>query len=123
MSSQPVNEQFHAQLPTSVHPSVHLAIRNLEQLIYDLQGGIKTLQQQLLGGAVATATVANGGVTAVALQNGGYYLKTPTVSFVGGGFSVQPQAHAVVTGNRVTSVVIDNAGAGGSSVPQVVFTI
>ena len=122
MSTQPVNQQFHAQLPDSVHPAVHLAIRNLEQLVYDLQGGIKTLQQQLLGGAVATATVASGSLAGVSVQNGGYYLTAPAVSF-SGSFATTPVAHAVLTGNRVTSVVIDDPGTGVSGTPTVIFTV
>lgn len=123
MSTQPQQPQFHSQLDKSVHPSVQLAIRNLEQLIYDLQGGVKTLRNQILGGAVAVASVISGSIASVSVQSGGYYLTAPTVTFTGGGFAVKPQAHAVLTGNRVTSVVVDNPGTGGSSVPAVVFTV
>lgn len=123
MSTTPQQPQFHSQLDKSVHPSVHLAIRNLEQLIYDLQGGVKTLQGQILGGAVAVATLISGSISAVAVQSGGYYLTAPTVSFTGGGFATKPQAHAVLTGNRVKSVIIDNPGTGGSATPTVVFTV
>lgn len=127
LPTQPINTQDFPNLDESVHPSVHLAVRVLKYQIADLQGGIRALQQQLLGGAVATAALGSGAtageLVAVTVQSGGYYLVTPIVTFVGGGFTSTPQGHAVLTGNRVTSVVIDNPGAGGSSVPQVVFTL
>lgn len=124
MSTSSQQPQFRPQLDSSVHPSVHLAIRNIMDMIYDLQGGVFALQSQLLGGAIATATVnSNGQLSAITLQNGGYYLTAPAVTFTGSSFSVQPKAHAVLTNNRVTSVVIDNPGSGGSGIPTVVFTI
>ena len=124
MSSPTTTQQYHAQLDPSVHPSVHLAIRNLEQMLYDAQAGLLTMQQQLLGGAVATCgALVNGRVTVVTVQSGGYYTSAPKVTFEGGGFSVQPTAHAVLTGNRVTSVVVDTPGQAGSRLPTVVFTI
>lgn len=117
---QSVQEQFHAQLDPSVHETVKLAIRNLEQMAYDLQAGVKTLQQQLFGGAIATATIAAGAVSAITLTAGGYYIKVPLIKITGGGGS-GATAVANMTGNLVSGVTITNGGTGYTSAPTVTF--
>lgn len=121
--SQPTNNQYHAQLDDSVHPSVRLAIYNLEQMVYDAKAGIATMQQQQLGGALATATVSGGGaVNGVTMTCGGYYVRIPIVSFIGGG-GTGATGTAIMTGNKVTGVTITAGGSGYTSAPTVVFTL
>ena len=124
-STLPVQPTIQPQYPNLhglVHPEVALAIRNLHSMMFDVQAGVTQLSQQLQGGAMATATLSGTGLASIALTSGGYYLKTPAVSFSGGMVTAPGAAHAVLTGNRVTSVVIDSAGNYGA-VPSVVFTV
>lgn len=79
-------------------------------MINDLQGAVLSLQQQLLGGALASVTVVAGAVSAVSMQTGGYYLVAPKVTITGDGTGAA--GHAVLNGNRVDSVVVDNGGSG-----------
>lgn len=60
-----------------------------------------------------------GGISPVTGGEG--YTSAPTVSFVGGG-GTGATAHAVLTGNKVTSVVVDAGGTGYTSAPTVVFS-
>ena len=90
------------------------------------------------GGARATATLTNGAVTSIAVTNGGFgYNLPPKVLFFGGGDSAKnpnylgaglpgfpspsftAQAHAVLTGGVVSSIVIDYAGANYVKAPMV----
>jgi hypothetical protein len=96
------------------------------------------------GSARATCTILNGGVNTITVTNGGFnFTKPPRVAFYGGGV-IPPQgiipgntgfvgapgpgfpspqdqanAHAVLTGNVVTSIVIDDPGVGYVSAPMV----
>lgn len=119
---QPTIQPQYPNLDGKVHPEVALAIRNLHSMVFDLQAGVTQLSQQLQGGAMATATLSGTGLASIVLTSGGYYLKTPVVSFEGGSVVTPGSAHAVLTGNRVTSVVIDTIGDYGA-VPTVVFTV
>lgn len=97
------------------------------------------------GSARATCTIASGGVNAVTVTNGGFnFTRAPLVQFLGGGIlpgagaqipantsyvgaggpgypspSRPAIAHAVLTGDNVTSIVIDDAGAGYITPPMV----
>ena len=95
------------------------------------------------GSARATATLTSGGVSSIAVTNGGFnFTKPPVVRFAGGGYANngaylglnQPggegpnsalkagrvaKAHAVLTGNAVTSIVVDDPGAGYVIAPYV----
>lgn len=55
------------------------------------------------------------------VTGGAGYTSVPTVTIVGGGGS-GAIAHAVLTGDRVSSIVVDAAGTGYSSDPTVVIT-
>lgn len=129
LPGQPVNTRWYPNLQSSlhpeakVHPEVERAIRVVLQQVYDLQDAVKAQNQQLLGGAIGEATVAANVVTVVTVRSGGYYLVTPVVSFAGGSPTTPATAHAVMTGNRVTGVVVDDGGAGYASTPTVVFTV
>jgi hypothetical protein len=97
-----------------------------------------------VGCARATCTILNGAVNAVTVTNQGFgFTQPPQVTFVGGG--IQPQfgihppnssyvgaagpgfpspsnqatGHAVLTGGKVTSIVIDNPGSGYVKPPMV----
>lgn len=89
-------------------------------------------------GARATATIASGAVTGCTMTNAGFnYTNPPIVRFFGGGLPPnntsylglgQPngaspsnvaQAHAVLTSNAVSSIVIDNPGSGYVTAPYV----
>ena len=73
--------------------------------------------------ATATGTATAGAVDAIVTignpATNGFYPTAPNVTVVGGGFNAV--AHAVLTGNRVSSVVIDVPGTGYST--PVAFTI
>lgn len=85
------------------------------------------------GGATATAAVSGGVVTGFTVTNGGFgYTKPPFVQIIGGiggglGFprpepqSAQASAHAVLTGDAVTSIVVDNGGAGYTAAPFILL--
>jgi hypothetical protein len=98
------------------------------------------------GCARANATITAGVVTALTVLNGGFgFTRPPTVQFLGGdntyvassswngrglpgadapsGPSSRPaMAHAVLTGGVVTSLVIDDPGAGYVNPPEVLMT-
>ena len=95
------------------------------------------------GSARATATITNGAVSALTVTNGGFgFTYPPVVRFAGGGHAGnmkylglnqpggdgptstqvvgrQAKAHAVLTGGVVTSIVIDDPGAGYVIAPYV----
>jgi hypothetical protein len=95
------------------------------------------------GSARATAALASGAISSITVTNAGFgFTKPPVVRFAGGGYSGntaflglnQPggespnssivqgqvaQAHAVLTGGAVSSIVIDNPGAGYVIAPYV----
>lgn len=63
------------------------------------------------------------GVDAINLTaQGDGYAAVPAVSFTGGGGGTGAAAHAVVTGGKVTSIVIDSPGQGYTANPVVVLT-
>jgi hypothetical protein len=88
------------------------------------------------GSARATATITNGAVSSVAVTNAGFnFTYPPIVRFAGGGYAgnskylglnqpggegpnsslvqaTQATAHAVLTTKTVSSIVVDNGGAG-----------
>lgn len=73
-------------------------------------------------GADATATVDDGKVVDVEIEDGGSgYTYPPTVVFTGGGGS-GAAATAVVVGGVVVGVTITNAGTGYTSAPTISFT-
>jgi len=86
-----------------------------------------------IGPARATATVAGGIVTGIAVTNAGMgYTKPPNVKLFGGlvgglgfpepGAGVSPthaQAHAVLSGATIGSIVVDNGGSGYTATPYV----
>lgn len=99
-----------------------------------------------IGGARATATLTNGVVSSIAITNGGFgFNLPPSVKFYGGGDpnnhsaftpglpgypspqgtvgntvkSHSAKAHAVLTGGVLTSIVIDDGGAGYVKAPYV----
>ena len=98
------------------------------------------------GSARAAATITSGAVTSIAVTNGGFgFTVPPTVRFAGGGNAGngsyvglnqpggegptssltkgrQAVAHAVLTGGVVTSIVIDDPGAGYVIAPYVFIT-
>ena len=89
------------------------------------------------GSARATATITNGVVTSVAITNGGFkFTKPPIVRFLGGGTinnssylglgqpngaspSNVATGRAILTGDAVSSIVVDNGGAGYVIAPYV----
>jgi|HubBroStandDraft_6_1064221.scaffolds.fasta_scaffold65177_4 hypothetical protein len=102
------------------------------------------------GSARATATLTSGAVSSIAVTNAGFnFTKPPVVRFLGGG---QPQtwtgvgqgglntsylglgqpnapapsdvaqAHAVLSGNSVSSIVVDHGGSGYVAAPYVFIT-
>lgn len=89
------------------------------------------------GSARATATISGGQVTAVTVTNGGFgYTYPPYVRFLGGGNMLNGRdlglgypnqlapsnyatAHCVLTAGAVSSIVIDNPGAGYDCAPYV----
>jgi len=62
-----------------------------------------------------------GGLSTVALSDGGTGYTTPTVEFVGGG-GFGATGHAVVVGGVITEIRIDTPGESYTSQPQVVIT-
>lgn len=92
------------------------------------------------GSARASATITNGAVTAINVTNAGFnFTRPPVVTLIGGGSAGNPnyvglsapggaspsqpaQAHAVLTSNAVSSIVIDNPGAGYVRAPYVLIT-
>lgn len=93
-----------------------------------------------IGGPRAHATISGGAVASVVIDNAGFnYTYPPLVAFLGGGPQAgqksgpylglnQPngtapthpaQGHAVLVGGAVSSIVIDDPGAGYLSVPYV----
>jgi hypothetical protein len=111
--------QNYPDLEGKIHPDAELAIRTLYQMMYDAQAGIKTAQQQQLGGAVAFPTLTGTAITSTQVTCGGYYLAVPQVSTVPEGGA---ELTAVLTGNKVTSVTIENGGDFAST-PELVFTV
>lgn len=110
-------------------------------LIQNLSNGPMWLE---MGSARATCTISSGGVNAVSVANAGFnFTKPPVVLFMGGGPAggssgplsnksyiglAQPGApapsrpakgHAVLTGSAVSSIVIDDPGAGYVLAPYV----
>lgn len=89
------------------------------------------------GGPRATATISSGAVTSCTVTNAGFgYTEPPYIEFFGGGnmnnskylgatepFAPAPsrpaKAHAVLTAGAVTSIVIDDPGAGYAIAPFV----
>ena len=70
--------------------------------------------------ALGTATVSGGGVSAVAVTNGGtLYPAAPTVTFSGGGGGSGATAHTTIANGIVTGVVVDTAGTGYTAAPTV----
>lgn len=120
--AQPAPKKVYPNLQGKVHKDAEQAIRNAYAMLYDLQDGIIAMQQQLIGGAIGTATIVANAVTAVTLQSAGYYLVAPRVTFVGGG-GTGAAGTAILSGNRVTSVKITAGGTGYATPPAVVFTI
>lgn len=91
-----------------------------------------------IGSARATATITNGVVTSVAVTNAGFgFTVPPIIEFLGGGSRIknpnylaagQPgfespgnvaNAHCVLSGNTVGSIVVDNGGAAYVKAPYV----
>ncbi|MGC2639175.1 MAG: hypothetical protein WA294_18460, partial [Acidobacteriaceae bacterium] len=73
------------------------------------------------GGATATATIAQGAVTAATVTNGGLnYLSSPAVIFVGGGGS-GAAGTATVAGGIVTGISITSGGSQYTSAPTVLL--
>jgi hypothetical protein len=100
-----------------------------------------------MGSARATCTISGGAVNAVTVTNQGFgFTVPPIVTFLGGGIqpqngvyppnssyvggagpgfpapSPQAQGHAVLTGGKVTSIVIDNPGGNYVKAPMVFMT-
>lgn len=89
------------------------------------------------GSARGVATISSGGVSSVAVSNAGFnFTKPPVVRFFGGGNngnssylglnqangaspSHVAQAHAVLTGGAVSSIVVDDPGSGYVIAPYV----
>ena len=64
------------------------------------------------GCVLGTVTISGGGVTGIAVTNGGSgYLTAPLV-FISGANTTPAAAHAVLTNGVVTSIAIDTAGTG-----------
>ena len=81
-----------------------------------------TLAAQAQRTATATATVADGGVVAYTVTDGGSgYTEPPVVTLVGGGGS-GATAEAVVDGGSVTAIYAVMTGSGYTSVPEVVIS-
>lgn len=74
---------------------------------------VKVRAHDFYGNEIRGSIEATGG--------GDGYITAPTVSFSGGG-GTGATAHAVMTGRKVTSIVIDAPGTGYTSDPTVVFT-
>ncbi len=94
-----------------------------------------------IGGALATASLTNGVVSSISVTNAGFgYTRVPSVHFLGGGNDAwdmvnpsllspgQPtwpapahpaSAHAVLSGNTVGSIVIDDGGVNYKNAPFV----
>ncbi len=74
------------------------------------------------GGTTATASVAGGAVTSIAVNNAGTgYTSAPEVLLVGGGGS-GAHAVAIVSGGVVTGFTITTPGTGYTSAPTVYFS-
>lgn len=75
-----------------------------------------------VGGAIATATISAGAVTAVTLVTGGTgYITAPTITFVGGG-GTSASVNAVVANGAVTGFTSLSGGSGYTTAPLVVFS-
>jgi hypothetical protein len=116
--SPPRSVQHFPDLQGKVHPDVEIAIRNLYLMMYDVQGGIQQLSRQLIGGAVATATLVGTAINSITMATGGYYLVPPVVTTSPLGGAV---LKAIMTGTKVTGVQIVKGGS-FTSTPTVVFT-
>ena len=69
--------------------------------------------------AAATATVTNGGVTAITIISGGAnYTSAPTISITGGG-GTGAAATASISGGAVTAITITAGGTGYTSAPTI----
>ena len=70
--------------------------------------------------ATATATIQNGGITAITISNGGqYYGNTaPRITISGGGGS-GAIATATLANGVVTAITLNNGGSGYSSIPSI----
>ena len=124
-----------AQLVRPMVPSCsHFMIQNLS---------LTTAMYVEFGSARATATITSGAITAITVTNGGFgFTYPPTVRFAGGGVGNDSRnlglnqpggdgpnsaltkgrpavAHAVLTAGVVTSIVIDDPGAGYAIAPYV----
>lgn len=74
-------------------------------------------------GATAAVTVTAGAVAGFgSIVSGDYYARVPrvTISNTGGGVGTGATAHAVLTGNAVTSIVVDNGGSGYAQATTIV---
>lgn len=75
----------------------------------------------LLLNARATATLSTGAVASIAVNSGGSYASTPTVTISGGG-GTGATATATLTNGAVTSIAVTAGGSGYTSTPTVSFS-
>lgn len=75
----------------------------------------------LFGSSFASMTASQVS-SALVTNSGGGYTSTPTVTFSGGGGSVQATGTAVVLNGAVAQVIINTPGSGYSSAPSISFS-
>jgi hypothetical protein len=74
-------------------------------------------------GLVLGTPVLSSGVTGYAITGAGSgYNQPPTVTFSGGGGTVQATGHAVVWKGMVTEIILDTPGSGYTSAPTIAFS-
>lgn len=94
------------------------------EVTVDLAGTGYTAPVVTFSGNNGAAATAYGGVEAnIAVTNGGNGYTFPTVDFdlPDGPNGVQAQGHAEMTGGIITAIIVDNAGSGYSTAPNVVI--
>lgn len=96
----------------------------LVQFVFDGTSLRKQSHQRLIGrnGIIQRSTTAGARVTGITnLVGGSGYGSAPTVTFSGGGASVQATGHSVMQNGVVVDVIIDSPGLGYTSAPTIAF--
>ena len=80
----------------------------------DVSGGVQ---------AVAEAVLSGGGISAIALTDGGTgWTGTPTVNIIPNGSGEGAEAHVTVVDGVITEIIVDTPGSGFTDLPTVTIT-